>query len=228
MSTASVAIADEVLTLTEYDIMTFGRARDCTLCLDPDDVGISRITGTIQFVNETWWIVNNSSSRPMTLIDDLGFRTVLPPRRRAALQRQMRIVVQGRKGKHSLRVDIAGPDAVDTDGPSDADNQEATGQSTAIGDVLITPADRRALVALFMGYLLDPPRYDPHPKSYAAAAARLGCTRTAVIKRIEYLRKRLDAAGVPNMMGYAALNNLAEYVISRGLITRNDLRLLRM
>lgn len=228
MSTASVAIADEVMTLTENDIMTFGRARDCTVCLDPDDVGISRITGTIQFVNETWWIVNNSSSRPLTLIDDLGFRAVLPPRRRAALQRQMRIVVQGRKGNHSLRVDIAGLDLDDTGRSSDTDGHEATGQSTAIGDVLITPADRRALVALFMGYLQDPPRYDPHPKSYAAAAARLGCTRTAVIKRIEYLRKRLDAAGVPNMMGYAALDNLAEYVISRGLITRDDLRLLRL
>lgn len=228
MSSASVVVADEVLTLTENDTLTFGRARTCTVCLDPDDVGISRVTGTIQFVNETWWIVNNSSSRPLTLIDDLGFRTVLPPLRRAAVQGQMRIVVQGGKGKHSLRVDVAAPDADDSDSYPDVEQFEPTGASTAIGDVLITPADRRALVALFMGYLLDPPRYDPHPKSYAAAAARLGCTRTAVIKRIEYLRKRLDAAGVPNMMGYSALNNLAEYVISRGLITRKDLRLLRL
>jgi hypothetical protein len=83
------------------------------------------------------------------------------------------------------------------------------------------------MIALFAGYLEDPPRYDPHPKSYAAAAARLGWNRTALVKRIEYLRRRLDTAGVPNMMGFSALTNLAEYAISRGLITRDDLRLLR-
>ena len=45
------------------------------------------------------------------------------------------------------------------------------------------------MVALFAGYLEDPPRYDPYPKSYAAAAARLGWKRTTLVKRIEYLRE---------------------------------------
>lgn len=228
MATARVATPGDVLVLAEDETLTFGRARSCTVCLDPDDLGISRITGTIQFVKDTWWIVNNSASRPLTLVDDLGFRSVLPPGRRAALQQQTRILIHGRKGKHSLRVDVGDPETDDTGAAAETAEPQATGASTAVGNVFITPADRRALVALFMGYLLDPPQYDPHPKSYAAAASRLGCTRTAVIKRIEYLRKRLDAAGVPNMMGYAALNNLAEYVISRGLISRKDLRLLRL
>ena len=46
------------------------------------------------------------------------------------------------------------------------------------------------------------------------------------MKRIEYLRSRLDAAGVPNMTGHMALTNLAEYAIGSSLITRNDLELL--
>jgi hypothetical protein len=227
LSTATVLAPDTVRVLGEEDTLTFGRATTCTVCLDAEDIGVSRVTGTIQFINDTWWVVNNSTSRPLTLIDDLGFRSVLPPGRRAALQRQTRILVHGRRGKYSLQVDIAERAGTAFDPPESAE-PAPTGPSTSVGNVLITPADRRALVALFMGYLQDPPRYDPHPKSYAAAAARLGCTRTAVIKRIEYLRKRLDAAGVPNMMGYAALNNLAEYVISRGLITRQDLRLLHL
>jgi hypothetical protein len=94
-------------------------------------------------------------------------------------------------------------------------------------EVFIREADRRARVALFAGYIDDPPRFYPHPKRSAAAAARLGWPRTTPVKRIEYLRSRLDAAGVPNMTGWTALTNLAEYAISRGLITREDLALLQ-
>ena len=106
--------------------------------------------------------------------------------------------------------------------------EQPPGAPTAVGEqVMISPADRLAMLALFAGYMEDPPRYDPYPKSYAAAAARLGWKRTTLVKRIEYLRTRLDAAGVPNMTGYAALTNLAEYAISRSLVTRADLVLLR-
>src|SRR5205085_10397574 len=107
-------------------------------------------------------------------------------------------------------------------------NDQPSVVETAVGiEVAISAADRLAMMALFAGYLEDPPRYDPYPKSYAAAAARLGWKRTALVKRIEYLRIRLDAAGVPNMTGYTALTNLAEYAISRSLVTRDDLDLLR-
>ena len=82
------------------------------------------------------------------------------------------------------------------------------------------------MVALFAGYLEDPPRYDPYPKSYAAAAARLGWPRTTLVKRIEYLRTRLTNAGVPNLTGWNALPNLAEYAITARLISKEDLRLI--
>ncbi|HEY2765237.1 MAG TPA: hypothetical protein VGJ13_14705 [Pseudonocardiaceae bacterium] len=60
----------------------------------------------------------------------------------------------------------------------------------AIGaEVLIRAPDRLALVALFSGYLEDGPRYDP--KTYAAAAARLGGPQPTVLRRIEHLRTRL-------------------------------------
>ena len=50
--------------------------------------------------------------------------------------------------------------------------------------------------SISLGFGRNPPRYDPYPKSYAAAAARLGWKRSTLVKRIEYLRTRLDAAGV--------------------------------
>jgi hypothetical protein len=94
-------------------------------------------------------------------------------------------------------------------------------------EVLFTATDRLAPVAMFAEYLDNPTGQDPQPKRYAAAAARLGWKRTTLIKRIEYLRTRLDAAGVPQMRGPGALTYLAEYAISRRLITRSDLAMLR-
>ena len=91
---------------------------------------------------------------------------------------------------------------------------------------MITADDRLALVALFAGYLRDGDRYDPCPRSYLAAATRLGWPRTTLVKRIEYLRTRLTRAGVPGMNGHRAMENLAEHVLTDGLITKADLRLI--
>jgi len=218
---ALVEACSTVVVLLEGQALTFGRSRDCTVCLDPDDIAISRVAGTIECERGVWWIVNNSTTRPLALVDDLGFRSVLPPQRRSALVNITQVIVDGTKGQHSVRVSatsalgcaVAASDGSDT--------------STAFGvEVMISDADRLAMVALFAGYLRDPPDYDPFPKSYAAAAARLGWKRTTLVKRIEHLRLRLDAAGVPNMMGFSALHGLAEYAISRGLVTRADLDLL--
>jgi hypothetical protein len=41
---------------------------------------------------------------------------------------------------------------------------------------------------------------------------------------LEYLRRRLDAAGVPEMTGPYALIHLAEYVLKARLITENESR----
>ncbi len=218
-----VTVADTVL-IGDGQALTFGRARDCDICLDPDDVGISRRAGVVELDNGTWWVRNSSSTRPLSVVDDLGFRSVLGPGRRAAVEAPVRVLVDGSQGKpHSILIEVLGA------GPArPAVSPEVPGIPTAVGEeVLISDADRLAMVALFAGYIEDPPRYDPHPKSYAAAAARLGWPRTTLVKRIEYLRSRLDAAGVPNMTGWTALTNLAEYAISRGLITRDDLALLK-
>jgi hypothetical protein len=222
MSKVRVETEDSLVLLGEHQRLTFGRSRDCDWCPDPEDTGISRLAGTVAFQHGTWWIVNNSSTRPLSIIDDLGFRSVLPPRRRVAVQNPTQVIVEGRRGRHSLRLEVEVPL------PTEDSADPPAGTPTEIGaEVLISSADRLAMVALFAGYLEGPPRYDPSPKSYAAAAARLGWKRSTLIKRIEYLRIRLDAAGVPNMRGYSALTSLAEYAISRGLVTRDDLDLLR-
>jgi hypothetical protein len=63
--------------------------------------------------------------------------------------------------------------------------------------VTYTDDDRRALVALFAGYLEPFPRHDRRPRSYADAAARLGVLRTTLVKRIESCAPGWSGQGCP-------------------------------
>lgn len=217
-----VEIGGNVYSLADGQRITFGRSRHCTVCLDPEDQYISRLAGTIESDRGIWWVSNMSSSRPLAIIDDFGFRSVLPPRRRTAAENTKQIVVDGTNGRHRLTVTLAEARGAEPQPPQPA------GPSTANAtEVLFTATDRLALVAMFAEYLDNPTGQAPQPKRYAAAAARLGWKRTTLIKRVEYLRMRLDAAGVPQMHGPAALTHLAEYAISRRIITPADLAMLR-
>jgi hypothetical protein len=205
---------------TQDGEFTFGRAETCTVCLDPEDVGISRLAGSVGTDNGVWWVTNWSRARSFSVIDDIGFPKVLAPEQRYAVEGRVRVVVEGQLGSYEL--EVVGPARAAGDDP-----ESMPGAPTAIGaDVLIRDEDRVALAALFAGYLEDGRRYDPHPRSYLAAATRLGWPKTTLIKRIEYLRTRLDKAGVPNLMGDRALESLAEYVLAARVITKDDLRLL--
>jgi hypothetical protein len=233
-TTATVRVGERVYEVDEDVPFTFGRGETCAVSFDPDDTGISRLAGSVEREAGTWWLVNRSTVRPLAVVDELGLRSVLAPGRRMALEAPVTVVVDGSRGQHVLAVsvpDLAGRFGRDGhDGAAGAVEavEASAGKSTAMGEgVLINDADRQALVALFAGYLEDHPRHDPHPKSYAAAAARLGWPRTTLVKRVEYVRTRLTNAGVPNLMGWNALANLAEYVLTTGLITKDDLALLR-
>jgi hypothetical protein len=198
---------------------TFGRAATCTVCLDPEDPAISRVAGEVSLTGDVWFVTNRSRSRHFAVVDRFGLRHVLGPGQRDPIEGRVRVIVDGSNGSHELV--FSGPP------PAEAEPEALSGQPTSAGDgVLINDADRRALVALFAGYLHEGAKYDPAPKSYAAAAARLGWPRTTLVKRIEYLRTRLSAAGVPHMQGWNALSSLAEYALTTGLITRDDLALL--
>ncbi len=209
--------------LAAGDEFTFGRSAECTVCLDADDLAISRLAGRIEFDGRLWWVVNASSSRSLGIVDEYGLRSVLPPGKRRAAEGPMRVLVDGGERTHDFALDPpygyhAAPSTAPSTAPRDSEASTSMGESVVVND-----ADRAALLALFAGYLEAGARYDPNPKSYAAAAARLGWPRTTLVKRIEYLRSRLSAAGVPNLQGWNALHNLAEYALTTGLITRRDL-----
>jgi hypothetical protein len=220
---AVVTVGEQRFELTTADALTFGRDPSCSVCLDPDDLGISRLAGSIERDESTWWVVNRSSSRPLEVVDEIGIRTLLAPGRRLAAQGPLTVVVEGSTRRHALAVDPA----ASSDGPAPLGGRPDDIRPTVTAaEVVINDQDRLALVAIFAGYLEPFPRYDPHPRSYADAAARLGWPRTTLVKRIEYLRSRLGGAGVPNMLGENALVSLAEWALVTGALTHDDLTLL--
>jgi len=223
--TITIGLRGERYEVPEGEELTFGRSQRATLCLDPADLGISRIAGLLEADAGVWWLVNKSAVRPLEVVDDVGIRTVLPPGRRIAVTAPITVIVEGATRRHALTVDLPHQDVEAEAGRAPA--LEVEGNPTrATSDVSITPADKLALVALFSSYLEPFPRYDPHPKSYADAAARLDWPRTTLVKRVEYLRTRLTNAGVPNLLGENALQHLAEWALATGLISRADLGLL--
>ncbi|MBB5958605.1 hypothetical protein FHS29_005213 [Saccharothrix tamanrassetensis] len=216
-----VRVGAQAYTVAPGEEFAFGRSRECTVCLDPDDATISRRAGVITSENGIWFVVNTSTRRGLELVDDRGLRSLVGPGKRSVLQGSMRVYVQGGGSRpHIVEIDAHEFDSAGL-------RELPTGQPTITGDdVVLTREEKLALTALFAGYLQKGAAYDPYPRTYDAAAKRLGWPRTTLLRKIEYLRTRLTKAGVPNMNGANALINLAEHALTRGLITEHDLRLI--
>ncbi|MHA3701655.1 hypothetical protein ACXR2U_05680 [Jatrophihabitans sp. YIM 134969] len=217
-----VRTGDAVVEARPDTPVTFGRSLDTTVCLGAEDRAVSRRAGVVEHESGQWWVRNTSASRSFAVADGFGLRTVVPPGRRVVVESALRVIVDGTSGSYELAVDPpTGRPAVVAVDPPAGDDATVMG-----GEVVVNRLDRAAMVALFAGYLEQGERYEPHPKSYAAAAARLGWPRTTLVKRIEYLRTRLTAAGVPGLTGWNALDGLAEWALTNRIVTPDDLRLL--
>jgi hypothetical protein len=217
-----VEMGSERWEVSPDEVLTFGRSKSCTICLTLDDQGVSRRAGSLECEAGTWWLTNRSEKRTLHLVVETGLRLPLAPTQRHAVgYGRLEIVVEGLVRRYSLTV-IGHQDSP----PANRDDAVVTGLPTHAGQVVYTPDDRLALTAMFAGYLRRFPRHDPHPATYAEAAARLGWSQPRLRKRIEHLRSRLTMAGVANLVGDNALEHLAEHVLATGVITRSDLDLL--
>ena len=133
------------------------------------------------------------------------------------------MVVEGAARRHALTVDLPEEARWTASGPSCFRPQTDGNPTRAAADVSITPPSKLALVALFVGLPRTVSRYDPHPKSYADAAARLDWPRTTLMKRVVVLRTRFTDAECPTSWGRMPSRTLAEWALATGLISRADL-----
>lgn len=205
----------------DHQTFTFGRSPECDLALDETDRSISRIAGRIERSEGSWVLRNASTSRPLYLVDDVGLRRTLAVGSVAAIPPgHMRVMVVGTR-THELLLSVGEHPARVVGAVS---NPLTSADHTLLPSV--TPNERLALVALAETYLLPHPRHDPAPRTYGAAAARLGLPETTVRKRVENVREKLLDAGLFAVETADALAAVVEFALAVRMLTPKDLSLL--
>jgi hypothetical protein len=219
VSVAKVTIAGVEHHATETSPVVFGRAGVTGVVgLDASDKGISGMAGSVEW-KTLWFVVNRSRKRKLYIDDGAGGgpQPLHCGQLRVVNASPLTIRVRGDIRTHTIGVSV--PDA---DLPRYSGNAISTG--TLLPEIWLDDDDRKAVVALFRGYLLPAPRYQPWPRTYAEAAGWLedDWTATALRKRIERLKLRLSRTGPP-FEGRRANHDLAEYLIINNVIGPEDL-----
>lgn len=235
-----VCIGDDRLTATEDRPLTFGRAdvfrrppaadaghpsdavtNPAVVGLDPQDMGISARSLTIEFHGGVWWLVNLSSKRNLLLDPGYGSAmiTLRPGQRHAIAVSPLGVLVPGAIFTHRLDVQVP------IEGLALRRPSELGASGTMAAEELhLTDSDRRALAAVFAPLLRAWPRRGAHPQSYQEAADLLGggWTATSVRKHVERVRQRMAASGM-FFSGTHAKDDLGQYLLDNGLLTADDL-----
>jgi hypothetical protein len=203
----------------------FGRGTDCDLVVHPNDRSISRQAGSLEWTGRNWIVSNRSRTRPIYRVERSGLRAPIGVGEFHALRPgTTRVAITGEALTIELTIVVEGEpaDAMEPDDATPARGAvPAPHEATRLPD--ITRNERLALLAMLEGYLLDHPRYDPQPRTYADAAARLGLPAATVRKRIERLRVKLVECGVVELERADARFTLAEFALSTRLVSRADL-----
>ena len=219
---AVVRVGQEEFTATESTPFVFGRHDQADVVgLDPADMGISSKAGSLQFELGLWWVVNLSGKRFLIVeqVPDTSPQRLGPGERIVLTKSHSVVIVPGAVFTHRLEVRL--PDhALE----SLRISPTPTSGTITLGNVLLSERERTVLGVLFRGYLLPFPHHDPRPLTYQEAADRLGApwTKITVRKQVERLKDRVAKTGI-YFDGPRANDELADHLISNGLLTTEDL-----
>jgi hypothetical protein len=220
VSDVTVRIGDREFVVTADRAFDFGRAdADGVVGLDATDMGISSRAGSV-FWEGVWFVANTSRKCPLYLDlgPVLGVQVLDCGHRHAINVEPLGIEVRGLTRTHFITVVVPPGDLarVNLDRPTNG---------TVVNVVSLSDPERDVAVAMFEGYLLRAPRHQPWPRTYAAAAKRLGGERTkdSVRKQMEHLRERLAEDHKMYFDGPRALYELADEFIRTRVITPDDL-----
>ena len=224
---AEILVGNRSFAARETSPFIFGRRDGADVVgLDPDDMGISSVAGSIEFDVGLWWVFNRSRKRPILLEPSPGS----PPVRIDAGERmpltktQTVVLVPGAIYTHRMDVHIAREYAsllkVST---------APTSGTINFGEVELSERDRDALSALLCGYLRPFPFRNARPLSYQQAADLLGdpWTKTTVRKQIERLKERFTRSGL-YFQGPRANDELADHLLSTGVMSQLSLDRLKV
>lgn len=220
LAEAAVSLNGRRIGLSPTQPFVFGRGdREGVVGLDPCDMGISAVAGSIECELGLWWVVNRSGKRPLLLDDGSGGvpLTLRCGQRHAINVSLLQVLVRGAIRTHALTVELP---------PSELAcvKPEKASSGTLMFEVDVRDRDRDVLVALASGYLRDFPFTELRPRTYGEAAALLGSpwTKTKVRRQIDRFKERLARASL-YFDGPHANYDLIDYLIGNGIIGPSDL-----
>jgi hypothetical protein len=215
----SVLMGDRQFVVGPDRPLRFGRAdRGGVVGLDPDDMGISTVAGSVRQEWGVWWLENHSRKRRLLLGDGsaVSLRGLECGRRTVILDRHLTVLVPG--ALHSHTVEIVTP-ITGTGGMGDRESSDAVGaQGLRLGE-----RDKDVLVAVLADYLDAFPTRPPVPRTYQQAAELLGppWTKRSVRKQIARLRGRVARVG-PVFVGPQANYDMAAHLVVNSLLDPTD------
>ncbi|BCJ40937.1 hypothetical protein GCM10010168_47630 [Actinoplanes ianthinogenes] len=217
MSDLTVSYNGREVVLPPGRSASFGRDQGCDICLDPDDLWVSRTAGEFRYDERGWSVVNVSGKRTLHLSTDgvvVPLPPTLPPTEPATWPltgASCDLHLFGEDGLYTLGLRLTGPA-----GPALPRAGGASG---------LTPERRRIAAALGSNYFLPWPEYDPAPRSYRDTAGSLGLPESKVVDEIGRLRRILARARVlPDQPDADPRRPVVEWLIALGWVTAADLR----
>ena len=222
MSTvATVFIAGDEFEVTTDKPFVFGRCDgDGVVGLDSSDMGISATAGSVEWAWGLWWLVNHSRKRRLLLDDGSGGQPQrLECGQRFAINvRHLTVLVAGAIYTHRVEVAIPECDLAVVEGT------RITSGTVTTDDLQLSERDKDVLIGMFSGYLEAFPRRSGRPHTYQQTADMLGppWTNVTVRKQVERLKERCARVGL-YFEGQHANYDLADHLISNGLLVRGDL-----
>jgi len=211
--------------------LTFGR--DATLTVDESNRYLHRVAGTFSHRDGHWWLSNDGTHLPLTVIEAEGRpMTVLPPGVETSLW----------PGTFAVRFE-AGPARYELRGECPGDPAEAgTGPGVPIPteDDLTRPwghlelnDDQRAILAALTERRLRDPLAEPGPlPPNRVVAQRLGWSVSKYNRKLDHLCARFARHGVRGLQGRAGTSanerrqHLVEHVMAHSLVCPADLDVL--
>lgn len=209
---------------------TFGRGEGSDLLIgaDPVDRSISRQSGMIAWEHDRW-AIHNTGSRAFFLVEPGGEAEMVPDTdlSRPVIWNHTWIRVPGIEGDHALVLVVADDELprAERGGDTGSSGARAGDPTFTEGTVTLTPNELRSVVAVYEGYLLLPPAYDPQPRSWRSAAARLRVEEGKVRADHRRVAQKVAAAGGPDGGGSRYRDALIGWLLARGVVVRDDVDL---
>lgn len=232
-STLTVDFAGELHVLRPGDQLTFGRGDGNDLEIDANQQ-LHRSFGLIFSRDGSWWLRNNGSRLPLTVLDVASRSSAtLTSGREISLSFDVaKIAFEAGATSYELDVVIRGSDDVAPAAPAVAlDDDTAMGMTIDQSQVPLVGDQRLLAVALAESALREPHKPIALPTN-KAVAHRFGWSMTTFNRKLDRMCKKYARSGVSGLVGGPGglasdrRTRLVEHLVSSGAITMADLDLL--